>query len=137
MGSWVSTAWGHRADNDYDHVLSYWGNYAATNAYLFHRLVGRPIPFSMFLHAGMDLYQQPVFMRRKLLYADNIIVVCDYNRRFLEKHYSDIFPQISQKIHKYHLGLDLAELPYKPGNRAAHKVLAVGYFAKYKGFDYL
>jgi glycosyltransferase involved in cell wall biosynthesis len=130
-------AWGHRTDNDYDHVLAYWGNYAATNAYLFHRLIGRRIPFSMFLHAGMDLYQQRVFMRRKLLYADNIIVVCDYNRRFLEEHYPDIFPQISPKIRKYHLGLDLVELQYKPANRAAHNILAVGYFAKYKGFDYL
>jgi colanic acid/amylovoran biosynthesis glycosyltransferase len=130
-------AWGHRSDNDYDHVLAYWGNYAATNAYLFHRLVGRSIPFSMFLHAGMDLYDPQVFMHEKLLYADNIIVVCDYNRRFLEEHYGDIFPRISHKVHKYHLGLDLNELRYQPANRETHKILAVGYFGKYKGFDYL
>ena len=119
-------AWGHRSDNDYDHVLAYWGNYAATNAYLFHRLVGRSIPFSMFLHAGMDLYDPQVFMHEKLLYADNIIVVCDYNRRFLEEHYREIFPRISHKVHKYHLGLDLNELRYQPENRETHKILAVG-----------
>src|SRR5207249_4575754 len=65
-------AWARQHRNQYDHVLAYWGNYSATCAYMFQRLIGRQIPFSMFLHAGMDLYDNQTFLRQKLLYADNI-----------------------------------------------------------------
>src|SRR3954471_5906738 len=39
-------AWASQHGGRYDHILAYWGNYAGTCAYVFHRLVGRPIPFS-------------------------------------------------------------------------------------------
>src|SRR6476661_3863671 len=74
----------------YDHVLAYWGNYAASAAYLFHRYTQPDVPFSMFVHARMDLYRQPAFLAEKLLYADNVFVVCEYNRRYLEQHYAAI-----------------------------------------------
>jgi colanic acid/amylovoran biosynthesis glycosyltransferase len=130
-------AWARRYNSSYDHILAYWGNYAATCAYVFHRLLDRPIPFSMFLHAGMDLYEGQVYLKEKLLYADNVFVVCDFNRQFLYERYPDIFPQISPKIHKYHLGLDFAEFQYDSNSRSGRKILAVGALEKYKGFDYL
>jgi glycosyltransferase involved in cell wall biosynthesis len=37
----------------------------------------------------------------------------------------------------HHLGLDLTEFQYQPGNRETTKVLGVGALEKYKGFDYL
>jgi colanic acid/amylovoran biosynthesis glycosyltransferase len=130
-------AWSQLEVNRYNHILAYWGNYAASTAYLVHRRLNRSIPFSIFLHAGMDLYWNPVYLKRKLLYADNIIVVCDFNRRYLEEHYGDIFPRISKKIHKYHLGLDFPEFSYNGELRTARRVLAVGSLEKYKGYDYL
>jgi glycosyltransferase involved in cell wall biosynthesis len=130
-------AWAQQYHTDYDHVLAYWGNYAATCAYVYHRLINRPIPFSMFLHAGMDLYENQVYLRQKLLYADNIIVVCEFNRQFIHNYYKDISHLVLDKITTYHLGLDFAEFPYEPNNRSRCKVLAVGRLEKYKGFDYL
>jgi colanic acid/amylovoran biosynthesis glycosyltransferase len=130
-------AWAKRYKGDYDHILAYWGNYAATCAYMFNRLIDRPVPFSMFLHAGMDLYEGQVFLKEKLLYANNIFVVCDFNKVFLSQRYPDIFPEISSKIHKYHLGLDLSEFKYDLENRFRSKILAVGSLEKHKGFDYL
>jgi glycosyltransferase involved in cell wall biosynthesis len=130
-------AWARRYNRSYDHILAYWGNYAATCAYIFHRLLDRPIPFSMFLHAGMDLYEGQVYLKEKLLYADNVFVVCEFNRQFLYEHYNDIFPQISSKIHKYHLGLDFAEFQYDSNSRSGRKILAVGGLEKYKGFHHL
>jgi colanic acid/amylovoran biosynthesis glycosyltransferase len=130
-------AWNQKFYNNYDHIIAYWGNYAATCAYIFHRLMDRSVPFSMFLHAGIDLYQDQVYLRQKLLYADNIIVVCDFNRRFIEQRYTDIYPLISDRIHEYHPGLDFSAFPYQPNGRPAQKILAVGVFAKYKGFEYL
>jgi colanic acid/amylovoran biosynthesis glycosyltransferase len=130
-------AWAQLDLGNYDHILAYWGNYAATCAYIFHRLGGRAIPFSMFLHAGMDLYENQVYLRQKLLYAENIIVVCKFNRQFIHDYYSDIFHLISNKIHEYHHGLDFGEFAYEPESRLPRKVLAVGQLEKYKGFDYL
>jgi len=121
---------------DYDHILSYWGSYAATYAYIFHRLTNERIPFSMFLHAG-DLYQDQVYLRQKLLYADNIFVVCDFNRQYICNYYKDIFNLLSKKIHVYHPGLDFAEFPYEPNGVRARRVIGVGRFDKCKGFDYL
>jgi colanic acid/amylovoran biosynthesis glycosyltransferase len=129
--------WAHRNTRKYDHILAYWGNYAATSAYMFHRLTNGDSAFSIFLHAGTDLYRDQVFLKQKLLYADNIFVVCDFNRQFLQNLYPSIFPKISNSIYLYHLGLDLEEFPYSPDNRPESKIIAVGALTKLKGFDFL
>jgi colanic acid/amylovoran biosynthesis glycosyltransferase len=130
-------AWAAQYGHSYDHILAYWGNYAGTCAYAFHRLAGRPIPYSIWLHAGTDLYSRPVFMREKLLYADNIITCCEFNQDFITRTYDDIAPQIAAKIHVSHHGLDLAQYPFQPGGRPPSRVLAVGRLSHDKGFDHL
>jgi glycosyltransferase involved in cell wall biosynthesis len=122
---------------DYDHVLAYWGNYAATCAYAFHRLAVPHVPFSMWLHAGTDLYFRRVFMRDKLLYADNIITCCEFNVQYIAQAAGDIAPQIASKVHVCHHGLDLAAFAYQPEGRPTNRIIAVGRFAKDKGYDYL
>jgi glycosyltransferase involved in cell wall biosynthesis len=129
--------WACQFPDNFDHVLAYWGNYAATCAYVYNRLIDRPVPFSMFLHAGTDLYRKQVFLQQKLLYADNIIVVCEFNRNFIRDLFPDLFGSIASKMHLHHLGLDLTEFKYEPNGRPTRKVLAVGALEKYKGFDYL
>jgi glycosyltransferase involved in cell wall biosynthesis len=91
----------------------------------------------MFLHAGTDLYRDQVFLRQKLSYADNIVAVCEYNRQFIRQLYPDLFGSIAHKIYIHHLGLDFPEFPYSPHGRVPGLCLAVGYFGKVKGFDYL
>ena len=86
---------------------------------------------------GIDLYRDQVYLQQKMLYADNIIVVCDYNQQFVAERYKEIYDRIAPKIRKYHLGLDFAELPYTPDNRRTQTVLAVGKFEAVKGFKYL
>jgi glycosyltransferase involved in cell wall biosynthesis len=129
--------WAAEYGDRYDHILAYWGNYAGTCAYVFHRLAGRPIPFSIWLHAGTDLYSRPVFMREKLLYADNIITCCEFNQEFIARTYADIAPQTGPKVHVSHHGLDLAQFPFRPAGRPANRVLAVGRLSHDKGFDHL
>jgi glycosyltransferase involved in cell wall biosynthesis len=121
-------------ESEYDHVLAYWGNYAATAAYLFHRLLDRAVPFSILLHAH-DLYSRQVFLRQKLLCADNIFVVCDFNRRFLQNRYPDVYPRIEHKIHLHHLGLDVEAIEPVFQGRAQNTCLAVGRLDPSKGFD--
>ncbi len=127
---WVAEH-GHR----FDHVLAYWGNYAATCAYLFHRAAGRPIPFSTFLHAGTDLYRSRIYLEQKLTYADNIIVVCSFNRQFLETTYPLRFDEWAPRIYVHHLGLNLVEMKFVDKPRDPSRLVAVGGLHPGKGFD--
>ena len=121
----------------YDHILAYWGNYTGTCAYICHRLKAEHIPFSIFLHAGTDLYRTPVYMQEKLVYADNIITCSDFNYHYIQECFSKIFHLISDKIFVHHHGLDFKEHKYEPKQGSCQKVIAVGNFGKRKGFDYL
>jgi colanic acid/amylovoran biosynthesis glycosyltransferase len=129
--------WAQKIDHQYDHILAYWGNYAASSAYIFHRLTDPSVPFSIFLHAGLDLYEKPVYLRQKLLAADKIITCSDFNRQFMREHFRDIYDLIHQRIYIHYHGVDLAEFRYQPDARPANKILAIGGFYEYKGFDYL
>jgi colanic acid/amylovoran biosynthesis glycosyltransferase len=128
-------AWAADAGEQYDHVLAYWGNFAGTCAYAFHRLLRRPVPFSIWLHAGTDLYRSPVFMREKLLYADNIVTCCEFNVGYIRQQFAGISTTIAPRVHVCHHGLDLAEFPYQPDGRSDDRVIAVGRLAAHKGFD--
>ena len=130
-------AWASLYPYSYDHVLAYWGNYAGTCAYIFHRLVGRDVPFSIFLHAGIDLYRNQLHLREKLLYADQIITCSKFNRKFINDRFSEIFELISDKIYVHYHGLDFGEFLYEPDGRIPRRIVAVGSLEKYKGFDYL
>lgn len=130
-------AWAARHGGEFDHVLAYWGNYAGTCAYLFHRLVNRPIPFSIWLHAGVDLYLRPTFLRQKLRYADNVVTCCEFNREYLYDQYPDLREELAEKIHVTYHGLDLSGFPYAPDRRPPRRIVAVGALKRHKGFDYL
>jgi glycosyltransferase involved in cell wall biosynthesis len=130
-------AWAGRNRLKYDHILSYWANYSATCAYVFHKLIDPSIPFSFLVHAGTDLYRDPIYLREKLLYADNVIVVCDFNKQFLSQKYPEIYDQVEEKISLHHPGLDFSEYQYEPGGKAPEKIIAVGNLIKVKGFDHL
>jgi glycosyltransferase involved in cell wall biosynthesis len=127
-------SWARSTTRQYDHILAYWGNYAATAAYLFHRTVDRDVPLSILLHAH-DLYSRQVFLRQKLLHADNILIVCEFNRRYLATHFADIFPRIAHKVHLHHLGLDVMAVAPSFEDRPPHTCLAVGRLDPSKGFD--
>lgn len=133
----LAWTWAAHFGDKYDHVFSYWGNYAATCACLAHRFARRRIPFTFQLHAGADLYYNKVFLRQKLLYADSIVTVCEFNQRYLQEHFSDIYDRFAHKIHINHMGVDLSEFAYAPEGRDPRRVIGVGRFVSTKGYDYL
>lgn len=129
-------AWTARARPP-DHVLAYWGNYAATCAYLFHRAAVPTVPFSMFVHARMDLYRKPAFLVPKMLHADNVFLVCEFNRRYIAEHYPADYPSLADRLHIHHLGLDLQAVPYTPDGRPPCTLVAVGRQEPLKGYHVL
>ena len=130
-------SWAARFRGRFDHVLAYWGNYAATAALLFRDETDRRIPLTMFLHAGTDLYRAPSLLRLKLCAADNIVVVCEFNRRFLCDRYPDLAASVMPKVHIHHPGLDFAEFEYRLDGRQPRRVVGVGGLLPEKGFDVL
>ena len=132
-----ASAWAGTFRSSWDHVLAYWGNYSATSAYAYHRMTGGQVPFSMLLHAGTDLYREPVLLREKMLASKNILVVCDFNRRYIKQHFADIYPLLEPKIAVHHLGLDLHELRYCHQPSPDARIVAAGRMEKGKGFDHL
>ncbi len=129
-------AWTARAIKP-DHVLAYWGNHAATSAYLFHRAAFPDVPFSMFVHARMDLYRKPAFLVHKMLHADNVFLVCEFNRRYIAEHYPEAFSRLAGKLRIHHLGLDLDAVPYTPGARPGYRLVGVGRQETLKGHHVL
>jgi glycosyltransferase involved in cell wall biosynthesis len=121
----------------YDHILAYWGNYAASCAYLFHRLTHPDVPFSMFARARVDLYQHQASLAEKFLYADNIFLVCEYNRQFIAETFPAVFPHIERKIRIHYTGLPLGEIGFIPGGRPERTIVAVGRLEPLKGFSRL
>ena len=96
---------------EFDFVLAYWGNFSATAAYLFHRLSGSRSGFGFYLHAGVDLYRDQVFLREKLNYANVVFVVCEFNRQFIRQLYPQDFAALNPKIQLHHLGCLLYTSP--------------------------
>lgn len=130
-------AWAVEHPERYDHILAYWGNYAATAAHLFRRLIKRPVPLSLWLHAGTDLYLRPVYLREKLRDADGVITCCEFNRSYITERYASSVPGLRERIHVCYHGLDLGAFPFRPDGRPPARLLAVGRLARDKGFALL
>jgi colanic acid/amylovoran biosynthesis glycosyltransferase len=122
---------------NYDKLIAYWGNYSATLAYLMNKLSFGKVKYSMFLHAGLDLYFQPIFLEKKLICASEIIVVCEYNKEYIKKNYYNLFSKIESKIFIHHLGLDMENFNFDFNKNKNGNILAIGRFDKCKGFDIL
>jgi glycosyltransferase involved in cell wall biosynthesis len=130
-------AWAMQYPSGFDHVLGYWGNYASTCAYLYQRLTDQNVPFSIFLHAGVDLYLNRVFLRQKLLAAQNILICSHYNQQYLRDLYPDIYDAIAGKIRVFYHGIDFKQFEYVVNKRPDFTCLAVGRLAKTKNFEQL
>ena len=76
-----------------------------------------------------------MLLERKLLDADNVFVVCEFNRQFLRSLYPESYPLIEGKVHLHHLGLNLEEFSFQLDGRLPNRILAVGRLSKAKGFD--
>ena len=126
-----------QAVKENNHILSFWGNYSATGAYILSKTLD--IPYSTYLHAGTDLYRKQTYLIQKLLMAKKIICVCDFNRKFIKKLYPNYYSRLENKIIIHHLGLDLNRMMSEPLNEndQEFKICFVGALEDYKGPLYI
>jgi colanic acid/amylovoran biosynthesis glycosyltransferase len=129
-----AAAWSTFYDGKYDYMLSYWGNYAGTYAFLANKALTHKIPFSFFLHAGTDLYRDQIYLEEKIKYANHVITVCDFNKKFLKNLYPSSYDSFENKLVLYHLGVELEELPSNSENRDPSTLLTIGRMDPQKGF---
>lgn len=132
---WTISLINKNKNNPYDKVISYWGNYSGTAAYLFSRYAHSKPKFYTYLHAGVDLYRDQIYLFKKLSHATKIFTVCEFNVEFLKKLFGDKFKEIRDKIIIYHLPLKIK--PFLDVEKEDNKIVAVGRLAKAKGLDYL
>jgi len=129
--------WSRLFEGQYDYMLSYWGNYAGTYAYLANLGLKNPPPYAFFLHAGTDLYRDQIILDAKLQYAKTIFTVCEFNKQFLQQLYPDIYPYVQKKLVLHHLGVDFTDLHVNLKQREQFTVLAIGSLIPQKGFNVL
>ena len=127
--------WANSLDGKYDYMLSYWGNYAGTYAFIANKLIKNKIPFSFFLHAGTDLYRDRIFLEQKISHAKKVFTVCEFNRDYLQKTYPKTFESFEKKIVIHHLGIDTNDITYNILERESNTLLSIGTFYPPKGFS--
>ena len=109
-----------------DHLHAHFATEAADIAALLGALTGRPHSFT---GHSTDLFADPAALRRRLAAAAFAVVVCDYDRREVER----LAPGVGT-LHVVPLGIELGRIrrttPYDPHG----PVVAVGRLVEHKGF---
>jgi glycosyltransferase involved in cell wall biosynthesis len=109
-----------------DHLHAHFASEAADIAELLGRLSGRPHSFT---GHSTDLFADPAALRHRLAAAAFAVVVCDYDRREVER----LAPGVGT-LHVVPLGLDLERVRRTSPYRADGPVVAVGRLVEHKGF---
>jgi glycosyltransferase involved in cell wall biosynthesis len=103
---------------------------AAIVALVVQRLLGKP--YSLSIHAGPDIFVNPVLLREKIMEARHVVTCTLYNKSRVE---TIVGHDLSHKISCIHHGLDLsAYCPKPPVSNGRPLILSVGQLNERKGF---
>lgn len=93
------------------------------------------VPYSLTIHAGDDIFVQPVLLHEKLSEAKFVVTCTRSNKRYLAQ---TIDGELQDKIKCIYHGLDVSMYRRKAVNVGRRPtILAVGQLAERKGFAYL
>jgi colanic acid/amylovoran biosynthesis glycosyltransferase len=116
-----------------DEFHAHFADRAATVALVAGRLLDKP--YSLSIHAGADIFVDPVLLREKIRGARHVVTCTSYNLSYVAALAGE---DLRSKMSHVHHGLDLSL--YRPGSPAAVDpplILSVGQLAERKGFDQL
>ncbi|HEX6289299.1 MAG TPA: glycosyltransferase [Herpetosiphonaceae bacterium] len=116
-----------------DALHAHFAERAATVTLVMSRLLGKP--YSLSIHAGPDIFVQPVLVGEKIEHAAHVVTCTHANQRQVE---SIVGPELGRKIICVHHGLDLERYQATPVNAIPQPVIvSVGQLAERKGFAVL
>jgi glycosyltransferase involved in cell wall biosynthesis len=120
-------------DQSFRELHAHFADRAATIALIMGRLLRKP--YSMSVHAGADIYVNPVLLREKVREARHVVTCTPHNKAHLE---AVVGGEMAGKITYVPHGLELTRYcpgPPQPNGRPI--ILAVGQLAERKGLDHL
>jgi len=106
---------------------------AATVALVVGRLLDKP--YSLSIHAGPDIFVNPVLLPEKIIEARHVATCTRYNKSHIE---AVVGQNLDHKISCIHHGLDLKTFqPMPPVSNERPLILSVGQLTERKGFTHL
>lgn len=129
IGEGVYAAWLVR-DLSFRELHAHFADRAATIALVMGRLLDKP--FSLSIHAGADIYVNPVLLPEKIGAARQVATCTAYNKAHLA---ATVGPDVADKISCVPHGLELER--YHPAHHANGRpvILSVGQLAERKGLE--
>ncbi|GMT41710.1 MAG: colanic acid biosynthesis glycosyltransferase WcaL [bacterium] len=118
-------------DKGLHRLHAHFASAAAGVAMLASRFAG--VPYSFTTHAK-DIFHNNVNsddFNRKLLNAETVVTVSDYNVDFLQTKYGNS----AQNVKRIYNGIDLDRFTFKPPQWNQNEIVAVGRLVEKKGFD--
>ncbi len=119
------------------HIHAHFASHPAAVAYVIHRPVG--IPYSFTAH-GSDLHRDRHMLREKVLAADSVVTISQYNRNIITR---ECGAGSAEKTRVIHCGVDNAKFAYRPSPTAfdrkdgPFKIVCTGTLHEVKGQTYL
>lgn len=118
-------------DFDPDVIHAHWATYPSTVAWALGRALNKPFTFTCHAH---DIFVNDHLLAGKIESARAAVTISKHNVSWLTEH---VTPRARNRMRVIHCGVDLRELPYRPGGRQHGFILAVGRLDPIKGFDVL
>ena len=116
-------------DQKVDEIHAHFLDRASVLALIAKKLL--QIPYSISIHAGADIYVNPVLLREKLMEARHAVTCTHHNKNHLAKL---IGTDLTEKIAVVSHGIDPLEFQPNPDPNAEVLILSVGQLKMRKGF---
>lgn len=119
------------------HFHAHFGSDATTAALLLSRLTGGSFSYTAHARDIYHTYVSPLndaqMRRAKMMEAEFIVTVSDYNAKHLRK----LCPDAAHRVHRLYNGIDLTRFVPDQDARRPGRIVAVGRFIEKKGFPIL
>jgi glycosyltransferase involved in cell wall biosynthesis len=113
-----------------DEFHAHFADRAATVALVAGRLLDKP--YSLSIHAGADIFVDPVLLREKIRRARHVVTCTSYNLSYVAALAGE---DLRSKMSHVHHGLDLSRYrPASPATIDPPLILSVGQLVERKGF---
>jgi glycosyltransferase involved in cell wall biosynthesis len=117
-----------------NHIHAHFASTASEYAMLASMVSG--IPYSFTMHA-IDIFVKPKLIREKVDFAEFVVSISEYNKRFIKEKYPGID---ANKIHVIHCGINLEWFipsEYDRSRKKPFTILSVARLVEKKGHRYL